>query len=184
MIPVANGKGAPMIRRKFLVLALALAPFAAAAQAPSAPPASAPPAMAPLAQSRPEAKSYTPGIEQFMNVIQSEHAKLWFAAGARNWPLAAYQLGEIKEVMSDVEDLYPKFKDLPLGQMLDNVITGPIVELEKALDQKNAKAFASGYDKLTAACNACHQATGNGFIVIQIPVAPAFPNQDFRPRKK
>src|SRR5690348_3854307 len=93
----------------------------------------------------PTAKGYVPGIEQFMNVIQTEHAKLWFAASARNWALAAYQLGEIKEIMSDVEDLYPKFKDLPLGKMLDDVITGPIVEAEKALDAKDFTKFSSGY---------------------------------------
>jgi hypothetical protein len=118
-----------------------------------------------------------------MNVIQTEHAKLWFAASARNWELAAYQLGEIKEIMSDVEDLYPKFKDLPLGKMLDDVITGPVADAEKALDAKDFAKFSVGYGKLTDACNACHQATGNGFIVIQRPSGQAFPNQDFRPRK-
>jgi hypothetical protein len=131
----------------------------------------------------PAAKTYVPGIEQFMNVIQTEHAKLWFAGSARNWELAAYQLGEIKEIMSDVEDLYPKFKDLPLGKMLDDVITGPIAETEKALDAKDFAKFSAGYGKLTDACNTCHQATGNGFIVIQRPSGQAFPNQDFRPRK-
>jgi len=157
-------------RKKFLTLAVLLLPVAAFAQSqpPDAPAA---------------AKTYIPGIEQFMNVIQSEHAKLWYAASARNWELAAYQLGEIKEIMSDVEDLYPKFKDLPLGQMLDNVITGPIVELEKGLDAKDFGKFAAGYGKLTEACNACHQATGNGFLVIQRPANPGFPNQDFRPHK-
>ena len=123
------------------------------------------------------AKTYMPGIEEFMNVIQSEHAKLWYAASARNWELAAYQLGEIKEIMSDVEDLFPKFKNLPLDQMLDNVITGPIAELEKALDAKDFGKFAAGYGKLTEACNACHQATGNGFIVIQRPANPASPTR-------
>jgi hypothetical protein len=131
----------------------------------------------------PAAKTYVPGIEQFMTVIQTEHTKLWFAGSARNWELAAYQLGEIKEIMSDVEDLYPKFKDLPLGKMLDDVITGPIAETEKALDAKDFAKFSAGYGKLTDACNTCHQATGNGFIVIQRPSGQAFPNQDFRPRK-
>ena len=126
---------------------------------------------------------YVPGIEQFMNVIQSEHAKLWYAGRARNWPLAAYQLAEIKELMSDVQDLVPTFKNLPFADMLDAVITGEIAQLEKALDAKNAQAFAAGYGKLTAACNACHQTTGNGFIVIQRPAAPGFPNQDFKPHK-
>lgn len=130
-----------------------------------------------------EPKAYIPGIEQFMNVIQREHAKLWYAGKAHNWPLAAYQLSEIKEVMSDVQDVAPTFKNLPLATMLDAVITGEVAQLEKAVDAKNAKAFAAGYGKLTAACNACHQATGNGFIVIQRPGAPGFPNQDFEPHK-
>ncbi|MGC1466899.1 MAG: hypothetical protein WA792_14325, partial [Pseudolabrys sp.] len=73
-------------------------------------------------------KSYIPGLEQFMGVILTEHAKLWYAGSARNWELAAYQLGEIKEVMSDVQDLVPKFRDLPLPEMLDAVITGQIAD--------------------------------------------------------
>ena len=171
-----------MQRRIFLTLAAVLLPLTAVAQAPSAPPVSAPPAVVPAAAEA-ASKNYIPGIEQFMNLIQNEHAKLWYAASARNWQLAAYQLGEIKEIMSDVEDLYPKFKDLPLGKMLDDVITGPIPDLEKALDAKDFGKFSAGYGKLIDACNACHQATGNGFIVIQRPANPGFPNQDFRPRK-
>ncbi len=128
-------------------------------------------------------KAYVPGLEQFMTFIQGEHAKLWYAGRARNWPLAAYALGEIKEVMSDVQDQVPTFRDLPLADMLDAVITGEIAQLEKAIDAKDRQAFAAGYDKLTAACNACHQATQNGFIRIRRPKGRAFPNQDFAPAK-
>lgn len=155
----------------FLALAVLLLPLGSFAQSPQPAPEAQP------------AKTYIPGIEQFMNAIQSEHTKLWFAGSERNWELAAYQLNEIKEIMSDVEDLYPTFKNLPIGKMLDAVITGQIAELEKALDAKNTKAFAADYDKLTEACNSCHQATENGFVVIQRPAGAAFPNQDFKPRK-
>ncbi len=128
-------------------------------------------------------RSYIPGLEQFMTFIQGEHAKLWYAGKAGNWPLAAYQLGEIKEIMSDVQDVVPTFRDLPLADMLDAVITGEIAQLEKAIDAKDRKAFAAGFDKLTAACNACHQATQNGFVRIRRPAGPGFPNQDFAPQK-
>jgi len=128
-------------------------------------------------------KAYVPGLEQFMNVILIEHDKLWFAGNARNWPLAAYELGEIKEVMSDVQDHVPVFKSLPLADMMDAVITKEIADLEKAVEAKDFKTFAAGYDKLTAACNACHQGTENGFIVIQRPSRPAFTNQDYRPHR-
>jgi hypothetical protein len=163
-----------------------LAPLSALAQTPKpspAPPATSAPPAAALPPAKDAPKAYVPGLEQFMNVIQSEHAKLWYAGSARNWPLAAYQLGEIKEVMSDAQDLVPTFKNLPLDKMLDAVITGEIAELEKAIDAQDEPKFTAGYGKLTQACNACHQATGNGFVVIQRPVGQAFPNQDFRPQK-
>jgi len=128
-------------------------------------------------------KAYVPGLEQFMNLILVEHNKLWFAASARNWPLAAYELGEIKEVMSDVQDHVPTFRSLPLADMIDAVITREIADLEKAIEAKNFKTFAVRYDKLTAACNACHQGTENGFIVIQRPSRPAFTNQVYSPLK-
>jgi hypothetical protein len=122
-------------------------------------------------------KAYVPGLEQFMNVILIEHNKLWFAAKARNWRLAEYQLGEIKEVMGDIQDLVPTFKNLPLADMLDAVITKEVVAVEKAIESKDYRAFVREYGRLTQACNACHQGTDNGFTVIQRPTQPAFTNQ-------
>jgi hypothetical protein len=160
-----------MHRRLILAaLAVSLLPLSGLAQTPAAPPVAAP-------------KVYIPGLEQFMNVILIEHNKLWFAAKARNWALAGYELGEIKEVMSDVQDVVPTFKNLPLAQMLDAVITKEIVDLEKAIEAKDFRKFAAGYDRLNAACNACHQTTENGFVVIQRPARPAFTNQDYRPHR-
>ena len=154
----------------FALVAMLL-PLAASAQSPAPAPAAAAP------------KVYIPGLEQFMNVILIEHNKLWFAANARNWPLAAYELGEIKEVMGDVQEVVPTFKNLPLDKMLDAVITKEIVALEKAIEAKDLRKFVAGYDKLNAACNACHKGTENGFVVIQRPTLPAFTNQDYRPHK-
>jgi hypothetical protein len=172
-------RGSPMRRRIILAaLAAMLFPPAVGAQTP-APPAKEVPKEA----IKDAPKAYVPGLEQFMNLILIEHNKLWFAAKARNWPLAAYELGEIKEIMGDVQDFVPTFKGLPLADMLDAVITKEIAGLEKAVEAKNFKMFAAGYDKLTAACNACHQGTENGFIVIQRPSRPAFTNQHYRPHQ-
>lgn len=151
--------------------------------AASAPPVSAPPALTPAAAAAGKAKVYVPGLEQFMNAILMEHNKLWFAARARNWALAAYELGEMKEIMGDVQDFVPVFKNLPLADMLDAVIVKEIADLEKAIAAKDGKAFVVGYDRLNAACNACHQGTDNGFVVIKRPSAPAFTNQDYRPHR-
>lgn len=153
------------------VCAALLCPLIGLAQTPT-PPAAA----------RAVPKAYVPGLEQFMNAILLEHNKLWFAAQARNWPLAEYELGEMKEVMGDIQDFVPVFKNLPLADMLDAVIVKEVADLEKAIAAKDDQKFAAGFDKLNDACNACHQATQNGFIVIKRPTQPAFTNQDYRPR--
>ena len=161
--------------RIIVLLVAALLPFIALAQQ------STPPKESPKPAGKEMSKAYVPGLEQFMNVILIEHNKLWFAAKARNWPLAEYQLGEIKEIMGDVQDFVPTFKNLPLAEMLDAVITKEIVVLEKSIEAKDYKAFTAGYDKLTVSCNACHQGTGNGFVVIKRPTQPAFTSQDYAP---
>ena len=168
-----------MYRQMTVVLAALLLPLTVNAQAPTPSPAKE----APKETGKDTAKAYVPGLEQFMNVILMEHNKLWFAAKARNWALAEYQLGEIKEIMGDVQDFVPTFKNLPLADMLDAVITKEIASLEKSIEGKDYKAFTAGYDKLTAACNACHQGTENGFVVIRRPTRPAFTNQDYEPHK-
>ena len=162
-----------------IVLAVALLPLTVNAQAPTSPAKDTP------KEARKDVpKIYVPGLEQFMNLILIEHNKLWFAGKARNWPLAEYQLGEIKEIMGDVQDFVPTFRNLPLADMLDAVITKEIATLEKAIEGKDYKAFTVGYDKLTAACNACHQGTENSFVVIKRPTQPAFTNQDYRSHKQ
>lgn len=163
--------------RLFVLLSAVLLPLVALAQQPT------PPNEAPKQAGKEVAKAYVPGLEQFMNLILIEHNKLWFAAKARNWALAEYQLGEIKEIMGDVQDFVPTFKNSPLADMLDVVITKEIAALEKSIETKDYKGFTAGYDKLTQACNACHQGTENGFVVIKRPTQPAFTNQDYRPHK-
>lgn len=147
--------------------------------------------MCPMAQAQSSAppqsaetpKVYLPGLEVFMGTIQRQHEKLWFAARARNWPLADYQLGEMKEVMGVVQDLVPAYKNLPVKDMIDAVIVGPIAEMEQAIESKNYSLFVRSFDKITAACNSCHDGASRGFIRIRRPQRNVYSNQVFAPQK-
>ena len=139
----------------------------------------------PSAQAVPDLpKVYMPGLGEFMQAIQNHHAKLWLAAKARNWALAEYQLSEMKEVLDEVRELVPNYKNVPVGQMVDAIATGPIAEMEKAVEEKKFSKFAATYDKLTEACNSCHMAASRGFIKIRRPARSTFDNQDFRPARR
>ena len=88
---------------------------------PLEPPVSAQPAAAPggaASGSRTRPNPTSPGIEQFMNVIQTEHAKLWYAGRRRaTGSSRPIELGEIKEIMGGRRrSSMPVFKDLPLAR--------------------------------------------------------------------
>ncbi len=166
---------------KRLGIALVVGLLAASTLSASSQPASAPPEHSPK-EDRPS--SYLPGLGEFMGRIQVDHAKLWLAGEARNWELAGYQLSELKEVFSDVQDLVPRYHNIPVGDMIDAIITGTVTELEGAIAGRDFNKFSASFDSLTAACNSCHQAANRGFIVIRRPTQSNFSNQDFSPAAK
>ena len=130
------------------------------------------------------AQPYTPGLVEFMMHVQSHHAKLWLAGNARNWELADYQADELKELLEDIAKQVPDYKGTPVGQMIEAATMPPISDIEGAIKARDGAKFAAAFDKLTAACNACHEVAKRGFIVIQRPATSPFPNQSFAPRKK
>lgn len=141
-------------------------------------------ATAPIHAAGEQAKPYAPGLVEFMMTVQSHHLKLWLAGNARNWELADYQADELKELLEDIVRRIPKYRDVPVGQMIEATTIPAIGEVEAAIKARDPKAFTVAFDKVTAACNACHEAANRGFIVIQRPATSAFPNQSFAPRKK
>jgi hypothetical protein len=119
---------------------------------------------------------YEPGLGEIMALQQMRHIKLWFAGSAGNWPLADYELGELKEGFDDLN------KRLG-GDTVEKAVGAPITVLEKAIEGKDRSAFTSGYDKLTAGCNSCHHTLDHAFIVIQRPASLPYGDQSFAPQK-
>ena len=118
-----------------------------------------------------------------MTLQQMRHLKLWFAGQAGNWPLADYELDELKEGYEDIVKYFPTKDGAPTGPMASAIIEKEVAELSKAIEAKNARQFAAAFEKLTASCNACHQSSKKQFIVVQRPTANPYANQSFAPRK-
>jgi hypothetical protein len=122
------------------------------------------------------AKTYKPGLGEFMSGIQVHHAKLWFAGQNQNWELADFELHEILESLDDIKNFNndrPEIKSLKM-------IYSPLDSLDKAVKNKNLAAFKSDFFLLTTTCNNCHRDTEHGFNVIKIPETPPYSNQDFK----
>jgi len=105
------------------------------------------------------------------------------AGKAENWPLARYALRELRQGFLVVSHAVPRWKGLPVPDLVDAAMTNPITRLDFAIKLRAAKQFDEAYGELTAGCNACHGTTDNAFIVIKAPDASAFPNQEFQPKR-
>jgi hypothetical protein len=143
------------------------------------------PQTAPPQQSQPSAPApYALTMGDMMNtVIQPRHAKLGLAGRAQNWALAGYALVEIRQSFAGIVKVQPRFRGLPVGELVDAALSQPLDAVDAAIKQQDPKKFAAAYDQITQGCNACHTAVDHPYVVIKAPDASAFPNQDFSPRR-
>ncbi|MCJ2179251.1 hypothetical protein [Novosphingobium album (ex Hu et al. 2023)] len=124
---------------------------------------------------------YVIGLGEIMGLTQMRHAKLWFAGKAENWPLAAYELDELREGFDDAMLYHPHHRNVPypLTQMVPEFVSSSLDALDKAIKARNRPNFDKAFDSLTAGCNACHREANFGFNVLKRPTAPPYSNQSF-----
>lgn len=117
-----------------------------------------------------------PSLDDIMVLQQMRHIKLWFAGRSGNWPLADYEVGELKDGFEDVNGLLG-------GDIVEKAVGAPLAALEKAVNDKDRAAFTAAFDKLSAGCNSCHHTLDHAFISIQRPTLLPYSNQSFAPHK-
>jgi hypothetical protein len=163
------------IARIAVLAALSLTGAAGVASAQTAPPT-------PPASSGPV--PYVMGMGDLMNtLIQPRHAKLGLAGRAENWALANYALSELRQVFAGIVKAAPKFRGMPVGDLVDLALTQPLNAVEAAIKQQDTQKFAAAYDQVTQGCNACHMELDHPYVVIKTPDASAFPNQEFKAQR-
>jgi len=118
--------------------------------------------------------SNEPTIADIMILQQMRHIKLWFAGHAANWPLADYEIDQLKDGFDDVDRRLG-------GGTVANAVGPGIGALEKAVERKDRAAFADAFDQLSAGCNGCHQLLDHAFIEIQRPTSLPYSDQSFAP---
>lgn len=133
----------------------------------------------------PSPPPYTPGLGEIMSLQQMRHMKLWFAVEAGNWPLADYELKEIKEGFDDAMTYQGNDDELPLvlKDVMPKKVNVPLNDLATAIRVQDKARFEAAFDSLTTACNECHQAENHGFNVVQRPTMNPYANQVFTPVK-
>ncbi|HEY0145316.1 MAG TPA: hypothetical protein VGB93_04015 [Methylovirgula sp.] len=121
-------------------------------------------------------QSYTVALSDAMELTQLRHIKLWLAGNAKNWPLANYELTQLKDTFDKTAVLY---LNIPVEYIAS--VEKPLGTLADAVAAKDSVQFRRGFMALQTACNECHKAADVGFVVIQTPMVSVFPDEKFAP---
>jgi hypothetical protein len=125
---------------------------------------------------------FKPAMDDLMTMlIQPRHIKLYYAGQQKNWTLAAFELNELSAALKRIGATIPKYRNFSVDATVGSIFAPKIQAMNAAIQSKNAAQFTTAYGELTEACNTCHQGMEHEFLVIKVPDAPFFPDQDFRP---
>jgi hypothetical protein len=104
--------------------------------------------------------------------------KTYYAAQARNWPLAKFQAKEMRGLMELGAFTRPKYED-----NLNQFLTENWKPVEEAIAKEDFAAFETAFQKAVEAGNAFHELRDKPYLKWKLPDAPP-PDLDLTPRKK
>lgn len=163
--------------------ALALSATMIAAAQNAAPVPGNPPAAAPA---RPGGGlvilDFKPAMDDLMTMlVQPRHIKLYYAGQAKNWTLAAFQLNELRAALARIGRTIPTYRSIGVDTAVSAIFADKIKAVDAAIKAADAAQFTAAYGEMTGACNACHAGMEHPFLVIKVPDAMNYPDQEFRP---
>ncbi len=118
-------------------------------------------------------------LSDIMAGVQLRHIKLWEAIKAKNFALVEFEARLMTDTLGAAALLY---HSIPIEHV--QTAAKPLIDLQDAQTLRDPAKAQARFADLTAACNACHQAAGVGFIAIKTPASSPFSNQNFTPEQK
>ena len=123
-----------------------------------------------------ELTSLQPGLARFMPEIGARFWKCYYAAEARNWPMARWQLSELRKLMRMCMVTRPKYI-----ADLQEWIADDLEPLIWAIDAGDIDGFRNCYHDAVDAANDFHRRWKKPFILWKLPDTPP-PDLDLTPQ--
>ena len=123
-----------------------------------------------------ELTALQPGLARFMPEIGARFWKAFYAADAGNWPMARWQLSEMRKLMRMCMVTRPKYI-----ADLQEWIADDLEPLMQAIDDADAERFRRMYHDAVDAANEFHRRWKKPFIVWKLPDVPP-PDLDLTPQ--
>jgi hypothetical protein len=115
------------------------------------------------------------GMGRLMPEVGARVWKLWYAAEARNWPLAKYELEEAVSLMKLGAFVRPKY-----DRTMTRFLTDDLAPVAQAIEDADWVAFQAAFDQMVEAANGYHGVYNKGFIRWRLPDHPP-PDLDLTP---
>ena len=87
------------------------------------------------------------------------------AGDSGDWAVASHELEEMKRLTGLSISI-----DAEKGKLMQEIMEPNFEALEHSIEHGNGKKFQRALTQTTEACNACHTATGSGFIQVMLDV--------------
>ena len=135
------------------------------------------PTMESLPEEVAKLKALVPSNSHIMMDVQWHWNNLWFAAQAKNWPLAQYYFNEtrghiqwlIKKAGPVMRSAGPEREEVNIQGIFDGVDTSSLADVKTAIAMKDPEKFAASYKIMLESCYACHKSVGRPYIRPMIP---------------
>lgn len=124
-----------------------------------------------------ELTSLQPGLARLMPEVAARFWKCFYAAQAGNWPLASWQLREMRKLLRLGEITRPKYT----GD-LEDFIHNDVEPLLAAVEAQDFAQFERRFNEGVEAANELHRRWDKPWIVWKLPDQPP-PDLDLTPRR-
>jgi hypothetical protein len=111
-----------------------------------------------------------PGLGSVMIEYSNRLGNVYYAAQAKNWGLAAYQLKEMPEIQEVAENTRPGRADA-----LKAFERGALAPMAVDIANQDLDGFNKDFANTVMLCNGCHAANGFAYIQYQLPAQAAAP---------
>jgi hypothetical protein len=125
---------------------------------------------------------FKPAMDDLMTMlVQPRHIKLYYAGQAKNWTLAGFQVNELRGALARIGRTIPNYRNINVDTAVAAIFADKLKAVDAAVKAADSAQFTAAYGEMTAACNDCHKGMEHPFLVIKVPDAPNYPDQEFRP---
>jgi hypothetical protein len=108
-----------------------------------------------------------PGMAEIMPLVGDRIWKCYYAAQARNRPLARFQLSEAVNLMEKGSILRPKY-----SENMDKFITGSVAKLRQIIDAEDWASFDEAFKVMVEEANGYHELYEKSFLRWKVPDQP------------